>query len=665
MSALIPTDFWGRISISAVLVCWGVLYATYCLFPSRIWREAFRKVRGIDHTGYWIEIVFVTGLGFGVFALARIHPHSAEQIAPGGTYWIIALSVFLIGGLVISVSNFVLTMPEIFDGIRRGRTPLQEYRRKMVLECWEEERKLDPDRAPRSEDELWDREYGDLQRAYYPYAVYSIVSFSLAVAALSIFVLGSIHDSHAIGAHKRTLAAIAHEAESNVPPENRIGAAARLMTAFNWYREKLLDVTNRFLGALGIVLALLAWMLGTRYQDLYAPSTVNLFRWCGTVCLFVLLPGVFLFGYIQLISAEELVRQPFILEQQRIIDLTQNQRDIAGRDFASELKEFNDYYDRIIEKGSVPAFLARMASSWGGIFVLLNLALARIEFNNFSWSFVRNLKPTNAWVGQMSERFELFFANPRGDAFFAGTRTNANRPTRISDSNPISSVDLSKREWAIRAVSLGAFFAIWLAIYKYLNNWGAQPDVAIRLTRPIDVWPAVIVPESALLYVFAGYVMPFVPFKFLRDRRGFWMILLGYSVASLIAFLSYALWPLAIARPDYSNVSGIGGALMRMVLAVDNDANCCPSSHVIFAVLPALFISHRSSRAPYAVKILIWLLAIGVAASTVTTGQHYLIDILGGVATSVFAYCVATRVFPYAIPMVPQPNLEDTVTSAT
>lgn len=200
---------------------------------------------------------------------------------------------------------------------------------------------------------------------------------------------------------------------------------------------------------------------------------------------------------------------------------------------------------------------------------------------------------------------------------------------------PESAAHGGPRDVLPKLALVALWLTLWLATYKFFNNWNADPVRAIRLERPVDLWPGVIQPWTAFVYVFAGYCLPLAAFAWNWSWPRLRFVLAVYTGASLIGFVCYWLAPLAIARPPFVGDSP-GAVLMRAVVAVDNDANCCPSFHTTFALLAALLIARGG--AGRGVRGVVWASAVGVCISTVTTGQHYVIDVLGGLVLTAVAY---------------------------
>jgi hypothetical protein len=196
-----------------------------------------------------------------------------------------------------------------------------------------------------------------------------------------------------------------------------------------------------------------------------------------------------------------------------------------------------------------------------------------------------------------------------------------------------------------RFFAVAGFFAAWWATYVWTNARGSEPGRAVYFARPCDLAPGIIQPWTAIIYLVGGLALPLLPFIYYRDWPRFRFVLACYAIASVLAFACYLLWPVAIVRPSYDG-PGFGNWLMRHVLEVDDEANCSPSSHVFFAVLAAMLVDRGG--AGRSVRVLVWGLAAAVCVTTVTTGQHYVLDAAGGVATALAGYIAARRLFPPA-----------------
>jgi membrane-associated phospholipid phosphatase len=198
-----------------------------------------------------------------------------------------------------------------------------------------------------------------------------------------------------------------------------------------------------------------------------------------------------------------------------------------------------------------------------------------------------------------------------------------------------SSTRLSVPQVAARLLVIAAYYLAWWVGYTLTNSYASDPGRTIRLARPYDVVPGVIQPWTAVVYVFGGLVLPLLPFYYNWDWPKLRFVLACYALSSALAFVCYCAWPVSIVRPPFDGL-GLGDWLMRQVLSADQEANCFPSSHAYYAVLGAILVRHGG--AGRAVSALVGSLAAAVCATTVTTGQHYVMDVAGGVAVAVASY---------------------------
>jgi membrane-associated phospholipid phosphatase len=206
------------------------------------------------------------------------------------------------------------------------------------------------------------------------------------------------------------------------------------------------------------------------------------------------------------------------------------------------------------------------------------------------------------------------------------------------------------RAWAQvlgKAAVVAGFFGVWVWVYDVVNAFAADPIRTIHLTGPASVFPWIIQPWTAVIYIPGGLIFAFAPFWYYRSWRGIALVLVCITLSSLISFLMYWAWPVSMVRPEFAGGT-VGERLVRWFYSVDRPANCFPSLHVVFAVLGALLIARAGANRP--ARWFWWTLAAAVTVTTVTTGQHYFIDVPAGVSVAVVGYIVGLRV---ARPMRP------------
>lgn len=173
------------------------------------------------------------------------------------------------------------------------------------------------------------------------------------------------------------------------------------------------------------------------------------------------------------------------------------------------------------------------------------------------------------------------------------------------------------------------------AAYLLVNHYPLFQPVYLPLT-PLDraipflvwtVWPY-------LLLLVADVVLPFL----VRERALFKRMLVAYAVAISTNLVIWMLVPTAIARPVVLDDT-LSASTYRLLVAVDGVGNCFPSAHV---TIPALAVWALGRERPQWRRSL-WALFAVLSLSILTTRQHYVVDLLGGLATGALGIAVSGR----------------------
>ena len=142
---------------------------------------------------------------------------------------------------------------------------------------------------------------------------------------------------------------------------------------------------------------------------------------------------------------------------------------------------------------------------------------------------------------------------------------------------------------------------------------------AIDLRPPQLLQPSLIdraipfLPWTIAVYL-SQFAFLFLTLRWQRDAR----VYVPMAVATLISCAIFVLYPTTIARP------AVDSAAFDGLWLFDVPENCFPSLHVSLAIIAAAYW-------PRARWIgIAW--AIAIAVSTMTTKQHYFVDVAGGIA---------------------------------
>lgn len=138
-----------------------------------------------------------------------------------------------------------------------------------------------------------------------------------------------------------------------------------------------------------------------------------------------------------------------------------------------------------------------------------------------------------------------------------------------------------------------------------------------------------VVPEFVIPYLLflPFWVAAFLVATWKMNDRLFRALMIGSISTVAIATLTYFLFPTYTARP-LVEADGWAANLLNFIYGSDNVFNAFPSGHVLYTTLIALF---GATWLPKWETIFNWSIVL-VILSTLLTGQHHLVDPLGGLA---------------------------------
>lgn len=198
---------------------------------------------------------------------------------------------------------------------------------------------------------------------------------------------------------------------------------------------------------------------------------------------------------------------------------------------------------------------------------------------------------------------------------------------------PVARRKIARRN-GILLLSAGAYLVLF---YALTNNFPLRPP----RTMPSLSFESRIALSPVTCWVYLSYfIMLF--YAGMRLRKLDWAPRAVAAIAAVVTISGsvFLIYPTTIHRPPILG-DGLSADLLRWVRALDPPNNCFPSLHVGLAFLCALLLM-RLSRGTGLI-VLVW--AVLVAGSTLTTKQHYFLDVAGGlvVAGIAFALCFAGR----------------------
>jgi membrane-associated phospholipid phosphatase len=173
----------------------------------------------------------------------------------------------------------------------------------------------------------------------------------------------------------------------------------------------------------------------------------------------------------------------------------------------------------------------------------------------------------------------------------------------------------------------------------YLGSAGVHLRSPVLL-QPTDLDALIPFLESSIWVYVSQFVLLPLSLYVARDdadrSHAFYSMLFATAIAACV----FLIWPTQIDRPSIA-MNGITGMLWRMLYVTDTPGNCFPSLHVALAAISGVALWRRGWRS----LSLAWPLLI--AASTLTTRQHVMVDVAGGAVLAALAWHLTPRVLTY------------------
>ncbi|MBA4135699.1 MAG: hypothetical protein C0518_00120 [Opitutus sp.] len=198
--------------------------------------------------------------------------------------------------------------------------------------------------------------------------------------------------------------------------------------------------------------------------------------------------------------------------------------------------------------------------------------------------------------------------------------------------------------WLIKMIGTTGGIAVFFCIYFWLLRHPIRPVTVMPLLPGDDAIPF----QPALLpFYFSLWFYISLPVALLNTRRELASHGLAAVVLSVAGFSVFLLWPTVVpARTADWSLHPSWSFLQE----IDAAGNACPSLHVAFAQLAAVWL-HRVLRQMDAGRTALLLNQLWCGAivySTLATRQHVLLDVLsgaalGGVVAAAHVRCLRTR----------------------
>jgi hypothetical protein len=177
--------------------------------------------------------------------------------------------------------------------------------------------------------------------------------------------------------------------------------------------------------------------------------------------------------------------------------------------------------------------------------------------------------------------------------------------------------------------------------YLLLNHHPPREPVQLPLTAvdratPFLVWTV----WAYAVLLLCDVALP----MFIRDFRVFNDAVRAFAVALVLHVTAWSLMPTAYPRPPLPQGDSLSERFYRLLISTDTPLCAFPSSHIAIPALALWALSREHPR--YAV--LLWGGFALLAPCILTTKQHYVVDLFGGLAVAAISISVSMAVRRYS-----------------
>ena len=196
----------------------------------------------------------------------------------------------------------------------------------------------------------------------------------------------------------------------------------------------------------------------------------------------------------------------------------------------------------------------------------------------------------------------------------------------------MNNIIIKTNRWLIALIVLVLFYSPYFFANHIAGNHFRIPFVLGEENIPFIPWTSVV---YLSLFVQGFVVVHWMEKSVLPN------VVKIMGIVVLVDFIVFLVFPTEYPRECYPNTN----PFLCFVRCTDTAANCTPSLHVGTTLIFAACYQHmRNSKLS---KILFWGWSLAIIVSTLTTKQHYMLDILAAtIITGVILYVARKKLRP-------------------
>ena len=192
----------------------------------------------------------------------------------------------------------------------------------------------------------------------------------------------------------------------------------------------------------------------------------------------------------------------------------------------------------------------------------------------------------------------------------------------------------------IEFIISGLIYAFMGIFYTLALKINSDVSLAHEVHWKIDEMIPMVKPFVIFYYLY--YIIPplFCWISSFYSKKRFVTLMISIYSCILIAFTIYCFYQVHMVRPVLEG-SDIFTTMIRWMYE-DADPlalNCCPSLHTVMGTFTALALL-GIKKAPWWSKVIGIICGIGITISTLFIKQHYVLDVLCGLALALIVYFI-------------------------
>jgi membrane-associated phospholipid phosphatase len=189
-------------------------------------------------------------------------------------------------------------------------------------------------------------------------------------------------------------------------------------------------------------------------------------------------------------------------------------------------------------------------------------------------------------------------------------------------------------------------FGLAVALYLPVNHFPAFEPQLLPLSWADRAVP--FLPNSVWIYL-SEWIFFIVVYALARDLNNTNKYIYSFLGLQLLSVAIFWVWPTTYPRGGFplpDDLNALTYYAFSNLRTIDTPGNCCPSLHVSSCYLSSfIFLDEQRGKFPF---FFIW--ATLIALSTLTTKQHYVIDLVTGLLLALICYWFFHRYVDYRRP---------------